>query len=89
MIGKLADPALVDLSNGNGIQRIHAASPFLASNDESGISQDLKMLHDAEAGEFRKSLDDFRRHLGTVSQAIEDGSASFIREGFPDQVQII
>src|SRR5262249_40052753 len=57
--------------------------------DQTGVTQHIDVLHDAEACEVRKRLHDLRRGPGARPQQIQNRPPGRIRKGLPDGVEFV
>src|SRR5262249_43137299 len=85
----LTDPPLVDLADRHDVERVHALPALFACVDESDIAQHVNVLHDPEAREVRKSVDDLGRRPRTLAQQVENRAAGRVGERFPDRVEVV
>src|SRR3954463_11177031 len=84
-----AHPALVDLADGRGVQRVHALAAFVARVHQLGFAQYVEMFHHAETAETREALHAPRGGTRPVAQRVEEGAARWIGERLPYRVELV
>ena len=77
----LADPAVRDLRDGNGVEVVPLLATDLLRRDEIGVLEDREVFHHGKPGDVGEERDELTDGLSvTLEQGVEDGSPSAVGE---------
>jgi len=78
-LGVLADPAVVDEADRNGVEVVELPATVSNRRDEAGVGEHAKVLHDAEAGHPRECCLQLGEGLSVaLTERVEQGSPARI-----------
>ena len=86
---KRPDPALINLPDGDHVQRVHPLAALFTRMNQAGLAEHVNVFHDPEAAQVRKGLDDLGRGARAMPQEVENRAPRAVGQSFPHAVEIV
>src|SRR5215212_7196695 len=77
-----ADPAVVDLLDGQRVEVVPAEAALAPDDDQAGLLQDAEVLHDRAAVELGEVAAEVARRAGLRLEQVEDAPSATVSQRF-------
>ena len=83
-----AHPALINLPDRHDVQRVDPLPALFTRVNQPGFAEHLHVLHNPEAAQVRKCLDDLSCRARALPQEVENRSPRVVGQSFPHFVEV-